>query len=83
MSELHGAGGLLATCRVTKGGIIDPAPLLTALAEVPEGERSMHLTNALNEVLYAMLFAVRKSIGADHEANILKALRPESLLIEV
>lgn len=83
VSELHVAGGLLATCRVTKGGIIDPAPLLAALAEVPGDERSMQLTNTLNEVLYAMLFAVRKSIGADHEANILKALRPESLLIEV
>jgi len=68
---------------VTKGGIIDPAPLLVALAEVPEAERSLQLTNTLNELLYAMLFAVRKTIGADHEANILKALRPDSMLIEV
>lgn len=83
VSELHPVGGIIASCQVTKGGIIDPQPLLLALSDVPEAERSMQLTNALNEVLYAMLFAVRKSIGADHEANILKALRPDSMLIEV
>ncbi|MBK5254924.1 MAG: DUF4388 domain-containing protein [Vicinamibacteria bacterium] len=83
VTELHAAGGIMAACRVTKGGIIDPPPLLMALAEVPQAERSLQLTNTLNELLYAMLFAVRKSIGADHEANILKALRPDSLLIEV
>ena len=81
--ELHTAGGLIATCTVTKGGIIDPPPLLLAVQALPESERSLQLTNALNEVLYAMLFAVRKAIGADHEANILKALRPDSMLIEV
>lgn len=83
VSELHVAGGLMPACRVTKGGIIDPAPLLVALAQVPEAERALQLTNTLNELLYAMLFAVRKTIGADHEANILKALRPDSMLIEV
>lgn len=83
VSELHVAGGLMPACRVTKGGIIDPAPLLAALAQVPEAERPLQLTNTLNELLYAMLFAVRKTIGADHEANILKALRPDSMLIEV
>jgi hypothetical protein len=83
VSVLHGAGGLMPSCSVTKGGILDPPTLLTAAEALPEGERSIQLTNALNEVLYAMLFAVRKTIGADHEANILKALRPNSTLIEV
>ena len=83
VSELHVAGGLMPFCNVTKGGIIDPAPLLQAVAALPQAERSLHVTNALNEILYAMLFAVRKAIGADHEANILKALRPDSMLIEV
>jgi hypothetical protein len=83
VTELHATGGLMPACRVTKGGIIDPAPLLQALAQAPEAERSLQLTNALNELLYAMLFAVRKAIGADHEANILKALRPDNMLIEV
>lgn len=83
VAELHVAGGIMTSCRVTKGGIIDPPPLLAALSTVPEGERSLQLTNTLNEILYAMLFAVRKAIGADHEANILKALRPDSMLIEV
>jgi len=83
VTELHEAGGVIATCRVTKGGVIDPPPLLAAVANLPDEERSIQLTNTLNEILYAMLFAVRKAIGADHEANILKALRPDSLLIEV
>jgi Domain of unknown function (DUF4388) len=83
VGELHAAGGIITACHVTKGGIIDPAPLLAALQVLSEDEKSHQLTNALNEVLYAMLFAVRKTIGADHEANILKALRPDSTLIEV
>lgn len=83
VTELHASGGIFAACQVTKGGIIDPPPLLQALSRVPEDERSTQLTNTLNELLYAMLFAVRKSIGADHEANILKALRPENMLLEV
>ncbi len=83
VTELHTTGGIIATCRVTKGGIIDPPPLLAAVAGLPGDERSLQLTNTLNEILYAMLFAVRNTIGADHEANILKALRPENLLIEV
>jgi hypothetical protein len=29
-----------------------------------------------------LLFAVRKTLGPDHEANILRALRPDSVLIE-
>jgi len=83
VEELHSAGGILTACRVVKGGIIDPPPLMMAANSLPNEERSIQLTNALNEVLYAMLFAVRKVIGADHEANILKALRPENMLIEV
>lgn len=83
VGELHSTGGLLSVCQVTKGGIIDPVPLLAAVGDLPEAERSVQLTNALNEILYAMLFAVRKAIGADHEANIVKALRPDSMLIEV
>ncbi len=82
VSELQVAGGVIAACRITGGGIIDPYPLLAALAQVPAEERMFQLTNTLNEILYAMLFAVRQTIGADHEANILKALRPDTLLIE-
>jgi hypothetical protein len=82
VTELHSAGGLIAACRVAKSGILDPPSILAAVAALEESERGPQLTNALNEVLYAMLFTVRKTIGADHEANILKALRPESVLIE-
>lgn len=83
VSELHAGGGLLSACVVAKGGELEVAPLLQALGELGADERSLQLTNALNEVLYAMLFAVRSAIGSDHEANILKALRPERMLVEV
>lgn len=83
VSELHEGGGLLPACIVAKGGELEVAPLLQALGELAADERSLQLTNALNEVLYAMLFAVRGAIGSDHEANILKALRPERMLVEV
>lgn len=82
VKELHQAGGLMPACTVVRGGIIDPSPLLIAVAGIPEADRASELTNALNEVLYAMLFAVRKAIGADHEAHILRALRPDSMLLE-
>lgn len=81
VTDLHEAGGLMASCQMTRGGNIDPAPLLAALAALPEEERAVQLTNALNELLYGMLFAVRSTIGPDHEANILKALRPENLVV--
>ena len=83
VSELHEGGVLMAACRVTKAGILDETSFIAGLGALPESERTTQLTNALNEVLYAMLFAVRKTIGADHEANILKALRPESVHLEV
>jgi hypothetical protein len=67
---------------LTKSGTIDSGPLLAALAATAEADRTVQLTDALNEILYGFLFAVRKSIGPDHEANILKALRPDSVLIE-
>lgn len=82
VKELHSGGGLLASCQAGKGGQVEAAPLLAALAQVDAAERAPQLTNVLNEILYAMLFAVRKSIGSDHEANILKALRPDRMLIE-
>ena len=82
VTELHAAGGLIAACQVTRSGTLDPAPLLAALAATPEADRSVQLTDALNEVLYGLLFAVRNALGPDHEANILKALRPDSVLIE-
>lgn len=83
VKDLHVAGGLLTACTVTRGGILDAAPLMIAVAALPEADRALELTNVLNEVLYAMLFAVRKTIGADHEAHILRALRPDSMLLEV
>jgi hypothetical protein len=31
---------------------------------------------ALNELLYAELLAVKRTLGAEHEGNIIRALRP-------
>ena len=34
------------------------------------------LVDALNEVLYAELLAVKRTLGAEHESTIIRALRP-------
>ena len=35
-----------------------------------------HLVDALNELLYAELLAVKRTLGADHESAIVRELRP-------
>src|SRR5262245_46714703 len=45
VEELHVAGGILTACRVVKGGIIDPPPLMMAVNSLPNDERSIQLTN--------------------------------------
>jgi hypothetical protein len=75
VARLAMGGGLLIGCDVRKDGTLDPAPLRGLYRQLSERERASSLRNALNEVLYGLLFAVRESIGADHEANVLKALK--------
>ena len=64
-------GGL----RLQKDGTLDAVVMERSLNKLPEGERRPRLVDALNELLYAELLAVKRTLGADHESAIIKAFR--------
>jgi hypothetical protein len=59
-----------------KDGSLDEAAVERNLARLPEEERRTRLVDALNELLYAELLAVKRTLGADHESAIVRDLRP-------
>jgi hypothetical protein len=61
--------------KLQKDGSLDAAAVERNLHKLPEAERRPTLVDALNELLYAELLAVKRTLGAEHEANIVRALR--------
>jgi hypothetical protein len=59
-----------------KDGSLDEAAVERNLARLPEESRRSTLVDALNELLYADLLAVKRTLGADHETAIVRELRP-------
>lgn len=70
-----GRKDVFASVKLQKDGTLDPATLERNLNRVPEPERRGLLVDALNELLYAELLAVKRTLGAEHEANIIRAFR--------
>jgi hypothetical protein len=66
---------VFAGAKLQKDGTLDPAVLERNLNKHPEEERRARLVDGLNELLYAELLAVKRTLGADHEATLIKALR--------
>ena len=66
---------VLAGVRLQKDGTLDPALIERNLDGLPEDDRRPQLLDALNELLYAELLAVKRTLGAEHEAAIVRALR--------
>lgn len=66
---------VFAGVRLQKDGTLDTALLEQNLDRFPEEQRRMLLVDALNELLYAELLAVKRTLGSDHEASIIKAIR--------
>jgi len=66
---------VFAGVRLLKDGTIDPATVERNLNRFPEDGRRSLLVDGLNELLYAELLAVKRTLGAEHEASIIKALR--------
>ncbi len=64
-------GGL----RLQKDGTVDPAAVERNLNKLPEEDRRPRLVDALNELLYAEILAVKRTLGAEHESAIIKAFR--------
>ncbi len=61
--------------KLEKDGTLDPALVERNLNKVPEEERRALLVDSLNELLYAELLAVKRTLGAEHESSIIRALR--------
>jgi hypothetical protein len=57
-------------------GSLDEAAVERNVGRLPEEGRRDVLVSSLNELLYAELLAVKRTLGAEHESAIIRALRP-------
>jgi hypothetical protein len=64
---------LFTQVKLQKDGTLDPAQVERNLNRLPEDQRRGQLVDGLNELLYAELLAVKRTLGAEHEANIIRA----------
>lgn len=67
--------GVFAGARLQKDGTLDSALVERNLSKLAEPDRRPRLVEALNELLYAELLAVKRTLGPEHEAAIIKALK--------
>jgi len=61
--------------KLLKDGTLDAAVLERNVNRAPVEQQRPLLVEALNELLYAELLAVKRTLGADHEASIIRALK--------
>ncbi len=61
--------------RLRQDGVLDPAQLERNLERFPEGERHDRVISALNELLYSELLAVKRTLGASHESQLIQMFR--------
>ena len=76
VGDLRDRGGPCSprpSCRRTARSIA--ASVERNLNKVAEEQRRSTLVDALNELLYAELLAVKRTLGAEHEASIVRAFR--------
>jgi hypothetical protein len=66
---------VFAGLKLLKDGTIDGALVEKNLNRFPEEQRRAILVDALNEMLYAELLAVKRTLGSEHEAALIRALR--------
>src|SRR5262245_55956659 len=66
---------VFAAAKLQKDGSLDGAVLEKNLNRFPEEQRRSLLVDGLNELLYAELLAVKRTLGAEHDATIIKVLR--------
>jgi len=63
--------------RLDRAGRLDGSAVERNLGRLPEEQRLDRLVEALNELLYAELLAVKRTLGAEHEAAIIKELQQQ------
>jgi hypothetical protein len=66
---------VFAGVKLLKDGSLDGVMVERNLNKLPEEDRRTRLVDALNELLYAELLAVKRTLGAEHESTIIKAFR--------
>jgi hypothetical protein len=66
---------VLRNVGLRKDGSLDESRLERNLARMPEARRRGALVDALNELLYAELLAVKRTLGPEHESAIVRELR--------
>jgi uncharacterized protein DUF4388 len=74
-SVRDGRKDVFSGLKLHKDGTIDGAMVERNLTKVPEDSRRSILVDALNELLYAELLAVKRTLGHEHEAALIRALR--------
>ncbi len=67
---------VLIDVELRSDGALDDATIQRNVGRLPEKERRETLVGALNELLYAELLAVKRTLGEEHEGTIIRALRP-------
>jgi len=61
--------------KLQKDGTLDISVIERNLNKFPEEQRRGLLVDGLNELLYAELLAIKRTLGAEHEAAIVKTLK--------
>ena len=67
---------ILQDVALRSDGALEESALERNLARLPEDKRRAALVDALNELLYAELLAVKRTLGPDHETALVRELRP-------
>jgi Domain of unknown function (DUF4388) len=68
-------GSLFDRVRLRQDGSLDPAQIETNLQRLSEDKRRDQLVAALNELLYSELLAVKRTLGASHETQLIQLFR--------
>jgi hypothetical protein len=66
---------LFSEQRLGRDGTLDPAVVQRNVRALPGNRRREQVIDGLNELLYAELLAVRRTLGAQHEGRAVQGLR--------
>lgn len=76
LGELKGRpNSLFERARLRRDGSLDPQQIEINVTRIKPFERRNRLVEALNELLYAELLAVKRTLGASHEAQLIQTFR--------
>ncbi len=68
-------GSLFDRVRLRQDGSLDPVQVERNLQRIGEAQRRDQLISSLNELLYSELLAVKRTLGASHESQLIQLFR--------